>query len=172
MARAFVRRAGPQRQFVWSEIVISAFSIALGTAKVAGTGLGVSTGGGITLMRTRGRASVHFDPTSAGDVVQYGIGLGVFTSDAFAAGSASLPGPLTDIDYDWIWHTVGMMGPSFTATEDGTNILHNLWIELDSKAMRKLKPNQTVGFMLEGSIKNGGGTLDLSVAARQLFKLG
>ena len=169
--RVFTQRS--TRQFIWSSIVLRSAGIALGTAKSTGgvSALGVTTSGA-TLIRTRGMMQIHFDPTSIGDTFQWAVGLGIYSSDAFAAGAASLPGPLSDVDYDWVWHKIGAFGPSFSATEDGTNIRNNLWIEIDSKAMRKLKPSQTMGFMVEGIILSGGGTIDFGMSARQLFKLG
>ena len=171
MPRARTFRQGPQRSFIWSDILVDSFVVGLGSAKVAGTATGLIVSG-VTLIRTRGHLNVHFDPASIGDVIQVAVGLGIYSSDAFAVGSTALPGPITDADYDWIWHNVMTMGPAFSATETGVDILSNKWVEVDSKAMRKLKPNQTVGWMLEALVLSGGGTVDIAVAARQLFKLG
>ncbi len=173
MARRHVGSA-PQRQFVWSDILTSMSVEALlgAPTKSVGTNLGVGIGGGVTLIRTRGWASFHFDPTSIADTFNVGIGLGVYSSDAFTIGATAMPGPLTDADYDWIFHTTLVFGPAFSATEDGTNIRNNHWLEVDSKAMRKIKPNQTIGWIAEGDVLSGGGTVDLSVSTRYLFKLG
>ena len=172
MANRAPIRTRSTRQFVWSNIISSLITTSLGTGKAVGTSIGVASGGGVTLIRTRGNLSLHLDPTAIGDATQVGVGLGLYTSDAFAAGAASMPGPLTEVDYDWIFHTVLVLGPSFTATEDGTNILHNLWVEVDSKAMRKLKPNQVLGWIVEGAFLAGSGVVDIGISARHLFKLG
>jgi len=175
MARAHgFRTSAPQRQFVWSDILVRGAGATNGAAKTTGgvEALGVSIGGGVTLIRSRGTAIVHFDPTSIGDLMMVGLGLGVYSSDAFAVGSTAMPGPLSDADYDWIWHQVFTFGPAFSATEDGNDIGENLVIEVDSKAMRKIKPNQAIGWIAEGDILSGGGTFDFSVVSRMLFKLG
>ncbi len=114
---------------------------------------------------------LHFDPTAIDDVFTVGIGLAVFNSDAFGQGAASLPGPLTDADYDWIYHRL-VQFTVHTATESDDSIMQNVQIEVDSKAMRKIKPNQSIGWMVEGLIVSGGGTFDGAIVARHLFKLG
>ena len=174
MARRFEQR-GPQRQFIWSGILLQAAGAALASGKSTGGlgALGVTSGGGVTLIRTRGMYNVHFDPTSVNDVVQFAMGLALFSSDAFTAGAASLPGPISDLDYDWIWHQNILLGPTFTATEGTADLMQNTgYRELDSKAMRKLKPSESMGFVVEAAILSGGGTIDFSMSARQLFKLG
>ena len=173
MARGFrsVQQA-PKRQYIWSNVLIFSAGTGIGTAKSTGAlgALGVATSGA-TLVRTRGQLMFHMDTGAAFDAITVAVGLGIFSSDAFAAGAASLPGPITDVDYDWIYHRVALL-ESFSATESDASIQQNLQIELDSKAMRKMKPSQTMGFVFEGSIVAGAPTFDFSVAARQLFKLG
>ena len=170
--RGFSR--SPQRQFVWSDIITHLSLVGISAAKVAAgtSALGVATGGGITLIRTRGNLSVHFDPTTVADVVDLGIGLGIFSSDAFATGQAAMPGPLSDADYDWVYHNVFVIPPASTNTETETSLNQNMNVVVDSKAMRKMKPNQTLGWIAEASVLNGGGSWDLGVSARHLFKLG
>ena len=164
-------QGGPKRQYIWANIVTHMFSVGLGAAKSAGVGLGLSTLDVITLIRSRGTLSVHFDPTSIADVLKVGVGLGIYSSDAFGIGATAMPGPLSDADWDWVWHKTLLLGLAHSATEDGTNILNNLWIDADSKAMRKMKPNQTLGWMVEGEVTSGGGTFDVGVSCRHLFLL-
>jgi len=172
--RAFVT-GGKKRQTIWSSIMVRAAGVALagGAKSTGGLGaLGVSSGGGVTLMRTRGHGVVRMDPGAISDSGILGCALGVFSSDAFTAGSASLPGPITDIDYDWLWHSLFSFGPVITATDTENSILTNVQVELDSKAMRILKPSQTLGFMFEALNVAGSPTYDFAFSTRQLFKLG
>jgi len=172
MAGRLIRSSGAKRAVAWSNILTSMSVVANSGSKTLGTSIGLSLFGGDTLIRTRGWASFHFDPTSIADSFNVGIALGLYSDDAFAAGAASMPGPLSDAGYDWIFHTTRIFGPTFTATEDGTNILHNVWLDVDSKAMRKVKPNQTLAWISEGAIISGGGSFDCSVSTRHLFKFG
>jgi len=170
--RSFVRRA-TRRPVQWSNVVARIAAAAVTDAKVlAGlSALGIAFTQSVTLMRTRGTAFIHFDPTSINDVQQVGIALGVFSTDAFVAGVASVPGPLTDAGYDWIFHKVLSMGPAVSATESETSILQSLWIEVDSKAMRKLKDNQTIGWVVEAATVSGGGSVDFAISSRHLIKV-
>ena len=64
-----------------------------------------------------------------------------------------------------------VFGPTFTATESDQSLLANLQIEIDTKAMRKQKDAQTLGWMIEMIILSGGGTYDFGLSARHLYKL-
>ena len=166
---------GKRRQLIWSSVIVRAAGLALSsTAKFTGSlgGLGVTSGGGATLVRTRGQGIVHFDADAIADVALLGLGLGIFSSDAFAQGAAALPGPITEVDFPWVWHSVYSLGPVVTATANEESLIQNIPFVLDSKAMRILKPSETMGFVAEVLVTSGGGTVDFSVAARQLFKLG
>jgi len=170
--RQFASR-GPQRQYIWSDIIVATGGQTQGGGKTVGTfaPIGVETSG-VTLVRTRGHGMLHFDPANIADLMHAGFGLGVYSSDAFGIGATAMPGPVTDADYDWIWHSIYTLGPASVSTELDDVITGNVAFEVDSKAMRKLKPNQTIGWMVEGAVVNGGGVFDFSVAVRQLFKLG
>ncbi len=159
-----------KRAVTWSSIITRMNATAVGGAKVTGTGIGLSVGLSATLIRSRGLVQVHFDPTSIGDVFLFGIGLAIYSSDAFATGQAAMPGPLSDAGYDWIWYQTMLFGPAFAAAETGTNIVENMWIDLDSKAMRKRKDAQTLGWICEGNIISGGGSVDIGLSCRHLFK--
>ncbi len=171
--RAPFRSRGSVRQALWAGEITRAATLGLASGKSNGalTNLGLSTGESITLIRSRGSAIVHFDPTAAGDVVEFGLGLGIFTTDAFVLGVTGQPGPVTDAGWDWVYYKTLMLGPSFTATEDSAGLIQNWQIEVDSKAMRKMKANQTLGWVAEMAVRSGGGTVDFGVACRHLFKL-
>ena len=168
------RVPAPQRQFIWSDIFTRLSAVAVAGVKVAAgvSAVGLTTGGGLTLIRTRGRLTAHFDSTSISDVVLCAVGLGVYSSDAFAIGQTAMPGPISDGDYDWIYHHIWTFGPSVAAAESEVAITENINIEVDSKVMRKIKPNQTIGWITESLTLSGGGSMDMSVVARHLFKLG
>ena len=173
MARGRTFAARSDRVPVWANVLTELASVTIGAAKSGGglTGVGVSTIGS-TLIRTRGRALIHFDPTTIADTFQVGIGLGLFNSDAFAVGVTALPGPISDAGFSWVYHDLVTFGPASTATESNEALTQNIQIEIDSKSMRKFRDNQTLGWVTEGNIMNGGGTFDISLSARHLFLLG
>jgi len=167
----FVRR-GPVRTALWANILTHLGALAVTTKTAAGaSSLGLLTTESITLVRSRGVALFHFDNAVATDVLQVALGLGIFTSDAFGIGSTALPGPLTDADWDWVYYKTILFGPGFTTTEIAGEGLQNVTVEVDSKAMRKMKANQTLAWVAEGIVKSGGGNFDVGVSCRHLFKM-
>ena len=170
--RTFAPR-GTRRLLQWTNVLTDASTLGLASGKSVGalSATGVTFAETLTLVRSRGSAIVHFDPTAAGDVVQFGLGLGVFTVDAFTVGATAMPGPITDAGWDWVYYKVLNLGPSFTATEDSDGLIQNWQIEVDSKAMRKLKDNSALGWIAEMAVLSGGGTVDFGVSCRHLLKL-
>jgi len=176
VARSHGFPARSRRQTIWSGILVHAAGFALASdSKSTGgaSSLGVTTSGA-TLIRTRGTGSVKMDPAAADASGVLAIGLGIYSSDAFTAGAASLPSPLTDLDYDWVWHSLFSLGPStaVVVADEESSIMLCRSFEIDSKAMRILKPSQTMGFSIEATVYTGANTFDFNVNVRQLFKLG
>lgn len=170
--RSFPVRERSHRQALWSDILTEMAGVAIaGKTLGSQSSFGLAVAESITLIRSRGTAFIHFDPASIADSLAVGLGLGIVTSDAFAIGQTAMPGPLSDAGWDWVWIKELIMGPTFTATEDGTNIGHNLWVDIDSKAMRKMKDNQVLAFVAEIQVVSGGGTVDIGATCRHLFKL-
>jgi len=171
--RVFTPRAGARRAVVWANILTRLGSISIASGKTTGSlsGLGVSVGESMTLVRTRGYASLHFDPTGTADWVQVGLGLGIFTTDAFTVGQTAMPGPLSDADWDWVDHRVINFLPSISAAEGENAIALFRSFDIDTKAMRKMKTAQTLGWIAEVIVLSGSGSADISVGARHLFKL-
>ena len=170
--RSFVRRAGPKRAAAWSPVITSLVGQGV-TTKSTGNlfATGVEFDETVTLIRSRGMFMAQFDAAAINDVVEVGIGMGVYSADAFAIGQTAMPGPLTDPDWDWVWYKTFVFGPALTATQSELGIPQNLWGEIDSKAMRKLKSNQVVGWMVERVVLAGAGTIDIGLSCRHLLKL-
>ena len=128
-----------------------------------------SAEGEITLVRTRG--FIHYFLNSAaaqGDGFFGAVGLGQTTAQAFAAGSASIPGPLTQAGWDgWFWHSYF----DVRLAETGLfNSFAHQRIEIDSKAMRKVNSDLVIFGMTE-VIESGTAVLEMHGDTRQLFKV-
>ena len=122
-----------------------------------------------TIVRIRGNALVTL---SVVDIAAEGfvgaLGLGVFTAEAFAAGAASMPGPLVDSDWDgWMWHSFFQV-LSVANTGEGSVMQR---FEIDTKAMRKLEDSQILAGVAEVTERGDGTTLALSADTRVLLKL-
>ena len=78
------------------------------------------------------------------------FGVCVVNDDAFAAGVASIPGPFTDAASDlWFVHQFLYVRTEFHSAIGIQEIGHELTWEIDSKAMRKVAPEQTIAFVIE-----------------------
>ncbi len=126
-----------------------------------------------TLMRVRGRAYGQIDPGAAAEQHTILLGIGIFTTDAVAAGVA--PEFQVDggtVEYNWLW-TGALFVSGLNQTSEGlASSAASDRIEIDSKAMRKLKPNEVVAMVVEAPAAlavDQGGTSDLMVRYRVLI---
>jgi len=130
----------------------------------------------VTIVRMRGWAQVQLNlATAAGDGMIGAVGIGIVSANAFAAGIASVPGPDADAEWDgWLWHQYFHIR-GVTAQSAGENIARNanadLRIEIDSKAMRKLKSNEVLFGMWETSVETGTASIGVEADVRVLSKL-
>ena len=98
-----------------------------------------------TILRARGAFQVALlGGSQIGDEAEFVVGLGIFSSDAVAAGAGSLPDPAAEGEYPWLWYG-GVILRSESVEEDTT------WSQsltpVDTKAMRKVKPGQTLAWV-------------------------
>ena len=119
--------------------------------------------GSPTLVRTRSHFVVAINSGTEFDDVLVGMGIAIVTALAAAAGAASLPGPLTNGDFPWLWHATrgGRFLEGQTAATDGALAggVANLQLfdfPCDSKAMRKLNAEEELVVCIE--LENTAGT--------------
>jgi len=121
-----------------------------------------------TIMRTRGMMSIIPDVTTADLSIVGAVGMGVVSQEAFAAGVASVPEPFTDADWGgwFVWRSFGLRFNFETAI--GVNFVPANWqFEVDSKAMRRVTPNEVLVVVAESQ----GGAFAIADLTRHLFKL-
>ena len=147
MARA--RRSGRGPDYDWNSLVDTGTALTTAQGAIGG---GFSAAQALTLMRCRGEIILEATPDASGDSDVVGLGLIIVSGDAFVVGGASLPGPISDASASWLWHRFVCLEASTNAL-DGSHILTNRIIEVDSKAMRKMKPNDTLA--LVGELSTG-----------------
>ena len=100
------------------------------------------------------------------------------TVDAFNAGSTAVPGPQSDESWDgWLWHryfrltSAGAIAGGAATDEDIAGIMGaSLRVEVDSKAMRKVKDEEIVIAVVEVA-EIGVATMWFQFITRGLFKL-
>ena len=84
-----------------------------------------------------------------------GLGLMIASDDQLAAGATAFPGPLADADADWLWHSYMLLATVTTTAGDNTTA-GVARIEVDSKAMRRVKQNDNLVFVAEPDNVGGG----------------
>ena len=133
--------------------------------------IGVAFLEALTLVRVRGTGFIFMDPGAIGEIILVGVGLIIVKADAFAIGATAVPGPITDLDADWLWHRIVPLGPTAQAAQAGNLVPQVERFEIDSKAQRKVKPNDSLVFVAEGDVSAGAPTYDAHLGCRHLLML-
>ena len=95
-----------------------------------------------TILRIRGLVRVAFLVTgiTADDEANVVFGIALVSTDA-AASSTSLPDPSQEPEYPWLWYGEAIM---YSPNQDFSDPMIQLELPIDSKAMRKFKPGQSL----------------------------
>ncbi len=170
MARRVSRFVGRQRrQADWSSVLVRTRVTGLASTQSLGA---VSVGSEalerFTTVRLRGNAYVHLDPGAVGDSMVVGLGLVIVSADAFAAGAASMPSPIDDLDWAFLWHQLFILGPSIGSTEGDQSLDQIMRVVIDAKAQRKNTPGEVLAFIWDAVIDSGAPTADGYAAVREL----
>ena len=175
-SRSSVARA-PRRRTEWSLgpggddiATLDAATASASVNSVFGSGV-IPLVGGLTITRIRGFVQLSLESaTAAGDGYQYGLGIGIVTSDAFTVGITAIPKPFTDADWGgWLWHHIGAINAPI-AGGAGAVPLDNTRIEIDTKAMRKWSLNESL-FLVGEFGETGTAVITFMGATRMLVKL-
>ncbi len=168
MARARTR-SGRRTDYIWegATATVSGVDLTLNTATILSNN---SQGLARTLMRSRGSIFLQLDAGGNDERVLIGLGLILASQEAVTAGVASIPKPIVEIEADWIWHSFVVL--SSLAESAVTGDSSALWarVEIDSKAMRKVKPNQNIVLVAQvGQVVDATGTFDVMAGQRRLM---
>ena len=135
---------------------------------------------GVTLVRIRGQLTIALETAAAkADGYHGAFGIGVVTVPAFTAGAASVPTPITELDWDgWLYHqfinvkAADAIAAGAAANEPGQvhNVLAVQRFDVDSKAMRKLRINDIIFAVMELT-EVGTATAQWFFNCRALLKL-
>ena len=119
-----------------------------------------------TIARTRGNVSIKPEAVASDTELIGAVGFGVVSSEALAAGVASIPEPFTDADWSgwFVWRSFSY---DFEFS-DASGLNYPDWnFEVDSKAMRKVGPNESAVIVAESF----SGAFRISIPLRMLVKL-
>ncbi len=165
MARA--RRSGGKKiDFVeWTGL--SGAVLAIGANGQAVTTVATAAASA-TLLRSRGEIVASIDGPTDGDHCAVACGLIVVTEEQVAVGTTAIPNAAADLNADWLWHGFLLLH-SQGVTELSGNVTMADRLTIDSKAMRLMRPTNSVVFAVTNSTLAGTPAVDVTVSARQLF---
>ena len=122
-----------------------------------------------TILRMRGFVSAAFDETmQVGDEFMVTFGLGIISSDAFAAGAASIPDPASEPEYPWLWWGAMFLQANVAAAQEvwGQTAMR---LEVDSKAMRRVKPRESLTWIVQTAGAAGAPVVHLTFGQTRVF---
>ncbi len=120
-----------------------------------------------TIIRTRGEASVRAQTFGADVTVSGAFGICVVSDQAFAAGVASIPGPFDQADWNgwFVWQSFIRAVEFVSAVGVEPNVV---WpYQVDSKAMRKVRDNETIVMVAQSQ----SGAFNIGMHLRMLLML-
>ncbi len=148
MARArqsFVRPGKTIDIKQWTSILSLRTSVQSASGTFSGAGLAFTSP--FTILRMRGSLLVYLDESAVlGDQSKIAYGIGIISSDAFTLGPTAMPDPAGEADFPWLYWEEINLGLLETGDLRAFGISSRLsnW---DSKAMRKVKPGQTLAWI-------------------------
>ena len=141
-------RAGKKIDFTsWTAFFLSINGVAAGSVAQALTALTAGTSPA-TILRTRGLFEVYLDGETSvaiGDLVCWVAGLIVMPE---GQGTTVLSLPISDANAPWYWYATGTLSAE-NATEDLAGGGQFYCEVVDSKAMRIIRPDREVQFVVE-----------------------
>ena len=156
------RRTGRRTDYTWN----GAFGTLAAVVNAGGVSqIVLSDTASGTIMRARGRIKAAIDTGTVNDICVVGLGLIVVTPEQLAVGTSAIPNSNDDLDADWLWH--GFVPLSAVATATGNEDF--AMIEVDSKAMRRMKQGMSVALRMDNAALAGTPAVDVTFGIRMLF---
>ncbi len=145
--RGFARARRPGG--TWSRGVFEIVTVAASAKALIGIYTPTVAGIGETIRRNVGGINIGSDQLAASEDIIGAFGLTVANDIALAAGAASLPGPVSELDDDgWlVWQ--GFAQEVTFATAVGFDSVGGRWYNFDSKAMRRVEEGYGLAMMIE-----------------------
>ncbi len=159
---------GPRMDKEWNALPGQKMDISTGT--VLGPALEPNTSA--TVLRMIGEyvlAAQAGGTFVAGDAVNIGVGIGVISSDAFAAGAGSVPDPSGEPEYPWLyWKKVPVFFRSAGVEDLASNAVTSRHA-FDIKSMRKMKPRESLVFIIDYGNLSGDPPMTLTFGGARVL---
>ena len=154
-SRQSQRRSPPNR--AWAGVVSTGFTTVAANTKVLLGFLSLSNPNiDETVLRTVGVLGVMSDQVAATEDIIGAVGMILVSDTAFAAGVASIPGPVTDVaDDGWFLYIPIVQAFGF-ASAVGIDGSFAIQYAFDSKVKRRVEEGQTGAIVVENSSASFG----------------
>jgi len=168
--RTFPRgnRSGPVRQTTWIALADQGeINVASGASNIISSfEPGAAAMLAPTIVRTRGEVTITPQTFGSDLDISGAFGVCIVSADAFAAGATSIPRPFDDADWGgwFVWQSFFYHLEFGDLT--GVRVIGRSY-QVDSKAMRKIKTNETLVQVCESQ----SGALSAAMHLRFLFKM-
>ncbi len=145
MARQFRTQRMPK---TWSSIPASTVEFTSSSTGLFGS---LSIGEPGTILRVL--TNILISPTPGGtfasdDQCDITLALGIFSTDAVAAGAASMPDPASEPEYPWLfWRGVPLRLFNLSANEAFSSVSFVDRVSIDSRSMRRMKTGQSLAWV-------------------------
>ena len=169
-SRVGLQSRAPRRKTSWAVGPSGIVSLTASSVAIFPNGAQVLFDGD-TEVRLRGELILGLAlATSAFDGFSGAVGICYVSENAFNAGVASIPTPITDIAWDgWTWFQMFHL-KNMSAGLDEDALLAQVRIVVDSKAMRKLRATDIQVAVIEAT-EVGASQLHAEISTRSLLKL-
>ena len=116
-----------------------------------------------TILRIRGTVAMCLDGAADGADQFVTMALGIISTDAFVLGASAFPDPGGEPEYPWLyWRADGLKATQPTAiAAEASQSFSAVRYEFDSKAMRKVKPGESLVQMIQ---VNSGQGVDIQLS--------
>ena len=118
-----------------------------------------------TILRWRGYISAFMGESgaTAADRMAITCGIGIFSTDAVTLGATALPDPADEPEFPWVWWKEFVLHTEVAAGPSGGWGIQAQRYEIDSKAMRKVKPGESALIVIQSTNAAGAPTVKLDI---------
>ncbi len=164
------RVRGPRQRKHWHSLGSSTVAALTGAGTTLLDSLSDADNDPFTVLRLIGELVIAENDTGivVADACQITVGIGVVSTDAAAVGSTAMPDPAAEADYPWLWWYAGsfLFPEASLGVRGGT--AGQARIRIESSAMRKVGPRQSLVAVVEYVNAVGDPPMDMLFSTRVL----
>ncbi len=137
----------------WSQMNANSQSVSTNTTVLSGGT--ISFAEAFTILRCRGYVQASMDATKqVDDHIRVIFGLGIVSTDAATLGATAMPDPGDEANFPWLWWGSLRLRSYVAAGAEAWGMTAQR-LEVDTKAMRRVKPGQSLVWIAETASVTG-----------------